>query len=210
MLGVVLLVLIDAAAPPPPPTPTSSATAPASIGRQHLCPETMYSVSALQTGTEGETLMNFTITKDGRVTDVSVKTSSGNADLDAAGVTCARDWLYRPARQDGAPVDSPWRALVRWRITVTGPYLPMARASLACLKADSVGWEEFKKASLHTVTRIHFAGGVMDEVTVVGSSGDADLDSRVAACYRSVPPALVASVPDGDKMFVAMMSSGWF
>jgi protein TonB len=208
----ILFALMAAATdtpPPPPATPVPTATAPgfsrpASIGAPHSCPETQYPVSALQTGTEGQTIMKFTITSDGHVTDISVRTSSGNADLDAAATTCARDWLYRPALQDGAPVAMSWMAEVRWRIGVEEPYSALASAAKSCLRADSVGWDEMKTAPFRPVARVHFANGAMTDVTVVGSSGDSDLDSRTLACYRGLPPELMANIPDGDQLLVIM------
>jgi TonB family protein len=214
MLAGILFALIGASSAPlaaPAPAVTVQATdtaglsKPASIGRPHSCPENQYPVSALQTGTEGDTFVKFTITAEGRVADVSLRTSSGNADLDAAAMTCARDWLYQPALQNGTPVAVPWTAEVRWQISVTEPYAALDAASLACIKADSVTWDEYKKAALHTVVRVHFANGAVSDVIVAGSSGDPDLDSRVTACYRSVPPELTANVPDGDELFVAML-----
>jgi TonB family protein len=204
MLTSVLFALISGTAQPPA-LAAAAFTRPASIGVPHLCAETQYPVSALQTGTEGQTILKFTITKDGRVADISVRTSSGNVDLDAVSMSCARDWLYRPAMQDGAPIDVPWLAAVRWQIGVTAPYAAMDAQSLRCMRADTVTIDELKKAPLHAVMRVHFANGAINEATIVGTSGDADLDSRVASCYRGVPPELTANAPDGDQLFVAML-----
>jgi TonB family protein len=213
MLAILFALMAAATdAPPPPPMPAAAApitgtpgvSRPASIGAPHVCAEIQYPVSALQTGTEGRTLMQFTITSDGHVADISLRTSSGNADLDAAAMTCARDWLYQPAMQDATPVAVPWVAEVLWRIGVEEPYSALPGAARDCLRADSVSWDEMKAAQLRPVVRVHFANGVMTDVVVAGSSGDTDLDSRTLACYRSLPPELTANIPDGDSLLVIM------
>jgi protein TonB len=203
MLAAMLFVLIEGAAASPTPA-AGATTRPASAGGPHACAEVQYPVSALQTGTEGRTILKFTITAKGGVSDVSVNTSSGNADLDTAAMSCARDWLYHPATRDGVPVDTPWLAQVLWKIGVTAPYDLVDAEGLICIKADSVAYDEFKKARLHAVVRVHFANGAVSTAALAGTSGDPDLDSRVTACYRSMPPKLTANVPDGDELFVAM------
>src|ERR1700759_35199 len=102
MLTAILLAATGATAASP-----AAVTRPVSIGAPHFCAENKYPVPAMQVGAEGDTFVKFTITKEGHVTDASVGKPSGNADLDAASVTCVRDWMYQPAMQDGMAVDAP-------------------------------------------------------------------------------------------------------
>ncbi|MEI9932323.1 MAG: energy transducer TonB [Rhizomicrobium sp.] len=64
----------------------------------------------------GITLLGFTISADGTVKDAKVLKSSGNNELDNASLKCASSWLYKPATEDGVPVQTPWQANVSWRI----------------------------------------------------------------------------------------------
>jgi hypothetical protein len=102
-------------------------------------------------------------------------------------------------------VSSPWLAAVVWKIGVTPIYADLDHESLLCVKADSVAYDELKKAPLHAVVRVHFANGIVTDATLAGTSGDPDLDPRVVACYRNMPRELTAAAPDGDELFVAML-----
>lgn len=207
MLPLFMLIGAVTVAPPPPtPPPASAISAPASIGKPHVCDENQYPISALQTGTEGSTLMAFTITAQGGVADVSVQRSSGNPELDNASMACARGWQYRPAMQNGVPVETAWRAQVHWQIDTTAPFLAIDRAIYRCLMANETSRDEIGQATLHTVVRVHFSNGTIGSVAVVASSGIPDLDSQVAACYANMPPELATAIPgEMDELFVAML-----
>jgi protein TonB len=105
-------------APPAPPKP-AGITAPASIGAPHNCPQARwYPPIALRLNQEGTTTLAFTITTDGSITDVSVAESSGFSSLDDAAVRCAQaSWHYKPALQNGQPVQVPWKAKVLWKLS---------------------------------------------------------------------------------------------
>ena len=62
------------------------------------------------------TVMQFTITIEGRVQDVAVKQSSGSAALDKAATDCVATWRYMPARNDGNPQAVIWTAQVNWQV----------------------------------------------------------------------------------------------
>jgi TonB family protein len=196
--------------PPPPPAPPPSAiTAPASIGKPHSCDENQYPISALQTGTEGSAVVTLEITPQGNVTDVSVLESSGNADLDNASIVCARDWQYRPAVQNGVPIEVPWRTRVRWQIDVQPQFMAIAAATYHCIMSNESSRDEIHQATLHTVVRVHFSNGSIGSVAVVASSGNPDLDRQVAACYARLPADLTAAIPgELDHLFVGMLPPG--
>lgn len=99
-------------APPPKPAVTS----PASIGRPHACGQRYYPALATRLGHEGTTVLGFTIGTDGSVRDVKVVQSSGFPELDDAAIPCAQGWQYKPAMQNGAPVEVPWQAKVTWKL----------------------------------------------------------------------------------------------
>lgn len=99
---------------PPPPVQKAIST-PASIGRPHSCTE-QYPPVALRLGQEGTSTMSFKVMPDGTVSDVTVSKSSGHEALDSAAVSCVERWHYKPATQDGKPIETPWQANVVWRI----------------------------------------------------------------------------------------------
>jgi len=75
-----------------------------------------YPAAAMKAGIEGTTMLAFTVTEQGTVSDVKVVQSSGNADLDDAAATCAGRWHYKPATRDGKPVAVSWQATVQWKL----------------------------------------------------------------------------------------------
>ncbi len=200
MLTAILLAAAGANTAPP-----ANTVQPVSIGAPHTCAENQYPVSALQTGAEGHSILKFTITKDGHTSDIAIANTSGNDDLDTAAAACARDWMYRPATQNGEAIDAPWMAQVVWQIGVSKLYEPEDVMSLVCIKADGEAYDEVKKTPLHAVVRIHFSGGAIESATLAGSSGNPDLDTRVLACYRGIAREYTTNIPDGDEVFVAML-----
>jgi len=83
------------------------------IGIAHQCME-YYPAEVMTAHIGGITTVRFTITAEGRVVDPAIAVSSGNAALDAAGLTCARNWHFRPAMNGGQPVAAPWKVEIQW------------------------------------------------------------------------------------------------
>jgi periplasmic protein TonB len=105
-------------APPPPPAPVvSQAAAPRGNPGQFFGPDA-YPPAALRAEAQGRVVARLTIGADGRVTDCSVTTSSGNSDLDEA--TCRislRRVRFTPAKdQSGAATSSTYTLPVRWQL----------------------------------------------------------------------------------------------
>jgi protein TonB len=98
----------------PPPKPAISQ--PASIGRAHACGGKFYPGVAMRLNHEGTTTVTFKISADGTVSDVAVAKSSGYPDLDEAATPCVSTWKYKPAEQNGQPVETTWTANVKWQI----------------------------------------------------------------------------------------------
>ncbi|HWA88997.1 MAG TPA: TonB family protein [Rhizomicrobium sp.] len=102
--------------PPPPAPPVHQAVStPVSVGRAHTCLQNYPEVS-VRLNEEGTTTLSFKVTTEGTVTDVSVAKSSGSDRLDNAAVACAAKWHYKPATNDGTPVETPWQANVQWKL----------------------------------------------------------------------------------------------
>jgi TonB family protein len=68
------------------------------------CRATHYPMSAVRNGEQGVVAFAWQIGLDGRPTNVKILKSSGHDDLDAAAVTCTKDWRFPPATQNGKPV----------------------------------------------------------------------------------------------------------
>jgi protein TonB len=114
-------IVIQTDAPPPMNTITTQSkvatpppiSAPASIGRPHVCLQD-YPAISVRLGEQGTTTIGFTITVDGHVENVHVVGSSGSERLDNAAVNCAASWRYKAAIKDNNPVAVPWKAEVKW------------------------------------------------------------------------------------------------
>ena len=102
--------------PPPPPVVHQAVSTPVSIGRAHSCLDRYPEVS-VRLNEEGTTTLSFKVMTDGSVSNVTVAKSSGSDRLDNAAITCAERWKYKPASQDGSPVETPgWQANVVWKL----------------------------------------------------------------------------------------------
>jgi len=101
--------------PAPPPVVHAAVSTPVSIGRPHVCTQN-YPETSVRLNEEGTTLLSFKVTPDGSVSDVTVAKSSGYPRLDEAAVSCAGRWKYKPATQDGNPVETSWQANVQWKL----------------------------------------------------------------------------------------------
>jgi protein TonB len=102
--------------PPPPVVTHEAVSTPVSIGRPHVCGGNDYPAVSQRLGEEGTTMISFKVKTDGSVSDVTIAKSSGSERLDTAAISCAGHWRYKPATQDGVPVERSWQANVVWKI----------------------------------------------------------------------------------------------
>ena len=101
-------------APPPPPKISQAAGLKGNPG-QFFGPDA-YPPSAQRAGAQGRVVARLTVGTDGRVSDCTVTTSSGNADLDSTTCRIARSRVrYTPAKDDnGNPMTSTATLPVKW------------------------------------------------------------------------------------------------
>jgi len=102
-------------APPPPKGPSSPAQ-PKGNPSNWATPND-YPSRALREGRTGTTGFRVTVGPDGRVTSCSITSSSGSDDLDAT--TCqmvTRRARFKPAMEDGSPVQGAFSSRVKWVI----------------------------------------------------------------------------------------------
>ena len=90
----------------------------ASVSRPpaRLRPEPLLSAIVSQTWRAGTTTLSFKIDTDGSVNNPVVAKSSGYDRLDQAAISCVGSWHYKPAIQDGPPVEVSWQATVKWKL----------------------------------------------------------------------------------------------
>jgi TonB family protein len=87
---------------------------PISVGRPHVCHD--QSKPADLNSPTGPTVISYVVTADGEVKDPQIAKSSGNAELDVRATKCVLDWRYKPAQQNGQPVDAMTSATIMWNI----------------------------------------------------------------------------------------------
>lgn len=162
--------LADTASPPSEnPSPT---------GQPHVCTP-YYPEAAVKAGTQGTTIMAFTITAQGRVIGPSIRTSSGNADLDAAALDCVSSWTYKPAAKNGVAVETPWTAAVQWKLNDVREYQLVAVCDryhpLSAKMLSGIG-------GVTGLTLRVMPDGAVRQATVARSSGDPGLDDAAVRC----------------------------
>jgi len=172
------------------PSPQQPIAPPIATGPLHSCGYKNYPLAAIRLNIEGETTLSYRIATDGSLKDITVLQSSGNKDLDDASVSCATEWRYKPATQNGQPVEIPWRAKVNWSLNRN-----VSRSSIkvpvptgprhVCDKPPG----NSLTAILHRGSTILFfnveTDGTVKNVTINQSSGDAELDRYGASCIAT-------------------------
>ena len=83
-----------------------------------ICGSQFYPPAAVAAHIEGANIVLVTIGADGSVKGVQINKSSGNTDLDNASLTCVKTgWHFKPATQDGVPVESQKLYQITWKLT---------------------------------------------------------------------------------------------
>lgn len=88
--------------PQPADRPAGAAGVPVPISR----PAPAYPAEAMRNNETGTVLLQITVDAAGDPRDVKVKRSSRSRALDRAAAQAARRWKFRPAQQDGRPVEA--------------------------------------------------------------------------------------------------------
>lgn len=100
--------------PAKPPLPVLTEAVPLPSAAREFQPP--YPTQLLRTGVEGKAVVRVLIGADGRVKQVAVIAADDPLFADATERQALRRWRFRPATQDGAPVES-WKQLtVRFEI----------------------------------------------------------------------------------------------
>lgn len=112
------------ATPPPPrvvaPPKPAGITAPVSLKSRHDCADRYYPPIAVRLNQQGTTTLRITVSASGQVTDAKVANSSGYDSLDSAALKCVQSgsWGgYKPAMQNGQPVDAQTEVKIEWKLS---------------------------------------------------------------------------------------------
>lgn len=174
--------------------------APAAAGQAHFCGFDQYPPSAIRSGAQGETTLNFIIQADGTTAGGEVVTSSGNAALDDAAITCIKSWRYIPATHNGVPISTRWSAKVIWRLpyanldpNLTALYLTGLQCARLLPSKD-----DLLNVTGPTILGIHVWHGEVGSLIVISSSGNANLDARTKSCFENKAADYAARIA-GDK-----------
>ena len=113
-----IVLAVPTAPPPPPPPPKGPTTAAQPRGNPgSWATPNDYPSRALREERTGTTGFSVTVDTQGRVVSCTITSSSGHADLDDA--TCknvSRRARFKPAMQNGEPVQGTYSNRVRWVI----------------------------------------------------------------------------------------------
>ncbi len=173
-------------------------TGPMSIGAMHICAG-YYPQNLMRAGIVGSTELIFNISTQGKVVDVIVAASSDNDDLDNASVTCAKQWLYRPATQNGNLVEVPWKATVIYSLRPgSEPWIaPLLTGPLHnCLTEYSPTTQQLEGITGMTVLIYKLISGEVSDVSLSHTSGNSELDKQAIDCVRSW--RFSTTVPNGQ------------
>jgi TonB family protein len=166
------------------------------IGR-HICPG--YPERAVANLVKGATELAFQITPEGKVSNIVIQTSSGDAELDAAARLCVQGWLYKPVMRDGKPVATAATVRIRWKFKGDESEENTEKSSLISVPVwqrggyACVGWHTGSRLPPHNVIMGFFVqvDGTVRDVQISQSSGDPEADADAVKCLgeRHYKPA---------------------
>lgn len=102
-----------AAISPPPASPGGGSRG---ASPQPGNPKPVYPYSARRQGRQGRVVLRVEVRPDGTAEAVSIERSSGDARLDEAALAAVRQWRFRPAQRNGAPVAADVRVPIRFSL----------------------------------------------------------------------------------------------
>ncbi|MDR3528228.1 MAG: TonB family protein [Rhizomicrobium sp.] len=96
------------------PPPGANWIRPVAIsGESHGCEKSFNSLTD-HLAPSGQSVLSFTIARDGNTRDVVITQTSGSALYDKTAVECVRSWHYIPATHNRVPATEHWIARIGW------------------------------------------------------------------------------------------------
>jgi TonB family protein len=193
---VLLLALVGAlpaAAAPWPACNTPGLTPPGALQR----PAPEYPESARLAGAEGYVDVAFTVLRSGQVGWTSIRRAEPSGFFEPAALDALRAWQFRPALQDGEPVEC--RAQTRMRFTLTEgvPARPAGSAGGSDQPAP-VYPEQARIVGLEGYVEVEFEAGpdgrvTWAEVTLAMPRGDFERAALAAVRSWRLPPSMAGA-----------------
>jgi TonB family protein len=99
-------------------TPPQLVTSPTpSAGQNNKCKKNYYPTVKVSLPNAETTFVNVTVGADGSVKSVALAQSSGYQELDQAAIDCiVESWHFKPAKQDGQPVEVTKKYAIKWQL----------------------------------------------------------------------------------------------
>jgi TonB family protein len=148
-----------------------------------------YPEDELERGISAFMALQFTITKEGTATDVTVAHSSGRVSFDKAAVACISQWKFRPATKDGEAIDVPWTGALLWApkyaLEHRRTHRPRVRDTAkvdACLSVYPPRAREVRAEGTSALKFTIDNSGSVKDIALVKSSGNEDLDAAALKC----------------------------
>jgi TonB family protein len=110
---------VQHAPPPPPPPPKAVARTGGGPGKNFPNSQDFYPPASQRLGETGKTVVEVCVNAQGKLTqEPKVKEGSGSARLDEGAVKLAKagSGKYRPATEDGKPIDSCFSYGIKWEL----------------------------------------------------------------------------------------------
>ena len=102
--------------PPPAAQPIKARVRTHAVADFRTCTPPQYPRAAIRKGLTGTVTMAFTIGVDGQVKDAVIKSSSGHEELDQATMNALMKCRFRPATQDGVPIETTSPVQYVWKL----------------------------------------------------------------------------------------------
>lgn len=146
--------------------------------RPHQCGSRWVPKDLTNSSIEGVTTLAFHITEEGNVSDIEIRQSSGNDELDVAAKHCAETWKYRPAMRNGKPIEVAWQAKVSW-------FYPKFEIVRDC-PFSSTPTSQHLSAERSVVLSFDIEpDGSVKNVSINRSSNDKELDAAAVTCLTA-------------------------
>jgi TonB family protein len=182
------------------------------IMQTKLSLEDSYPPMSVVLGEEGNTVVNFTVKKNGTVADVAVGASSGSIRLDDASVSAMAQMLYSQPRRGNDAIDCRWHVRIVWKLTPNDASTDERPENVLAFVAPQ-SWYPPKARAEHReggaliAVTIGSDGALMREF-VYRSSGSDDLDNASLAYVKTLrlKPATIEGKP---AVSIASIAIAW-
>jgi TonB family protein len=164
--------------------------------------EDSYPPMSVVLGEEGNTVVNFTVKKNGTVADVVVAATSGSMRLDAASVSAMGQMLFSQPKRGGDAIDCRSHIRIVWKLAPNEADPNASRQDVLVFAAPQ-SWYPAQARAEHregaSVVAVVIGGdGALVDERIYKSSGSDDLDNAALAYVKTL--RLKAATIDGKPL----------